>query len=173
MPIDGLSIGRLPIGLPIGAPLERDLDVTRAAQEAVVVEAALAAAVRDGDDVIGFPARARRPPGLAPDSVRGRRLRTRPFTVRLHHVEATQLAGPLVAFLDLLPYVPRTATDFPFVDARIAAERAARPGDGAPAPAADGLAGCIAFGDPPLIGGDRAGAPGAHGRIIGTVRTTP
>ena len=148
---------------PLRAPGERDRDVAGPAQQPVVLEAALAAAVRDRHDVIGFPPRPRRPPGPPRGAIGCRRLRARPLTVRLDDVEAAEPAGALVALLHLLPHVPRAAADLPFVHAGVAAERAPRRLHRPPAPAADRLAGVVALRLAPLIGGDDARAAGAHG----------
>jgi hypothetical protein len=84
-----------------------------------------------------------------------------------HDVEATQLADALVAFLDLLADVPRAASNFPFVNAGVAAERPSRRFHQPAAPAADRLPGGVTFGLAPLVGGHDTGAPGGHERDIG------
>ena len=136
--------------------------MTRTAEQAIVLEPAFTAAVRDGDDVIGFPAWTDGPPGAPCGAVAGRRLRTRPLAMGLHDVEATQLADALVALLDLLADVPGTASNFTLVHAGIAADRPARRLHRAAAASTDRLPGGIAFGLAPLVGGHDTGAPGAH-----------
>ena len=139
------------------------------AEQAVVVEAAFAAAVGNGDDVVGFPAGTAGAPRLAGHAIAGRRLRARPLTMRLDDVEAAQLTDSLVAFLDFAADVPRAASDLPLVHAGVAAERAARRRDDGAAPAADRLSEVVTVGDVPLVGGDGAGAAGAHAANIGGV----
>jgi hypothetical protein len=80
----------------------------------------------------------------------------------LGDVEPADLTDPLVAFLDLLTHVPRTAPDFPFVHAGIAAERAAWRLDEAVAPPANRLTGGVAFRLSPLLRGDHTGSAGTH-----------
>ena len=84
-----------------------------------------------------------------------------------HDVEATQLADALVTLLDLLTDRPRAAPDLPLVNARIAAERAARGLHGATTPAADRLAGVIAIRLAPLIGRYNPRAQDTHESDIG------
>ena len=141
--------------------------MTRTAEQSIVLEPAFAAAVRDRDDVIGFPTGAKGAPGAPRGAVASGRLRSRPFTMGFDHVEAAELAGALIALLDLLPDVPRAAPDLPLVHARVAAERAARRLHGTTTPAADRLAGVVAIGPPPLISGYNARATGAHQVGIG------
>jgi hypothetical protein len=136
--------------------------VTRTAEQSIVLEPAFAAAVRDGDDVIGFPTGTKGAPGAPRDPIASGRLRSCPLTMGFHHVEAAELAGALIALLDLLTDVPRAAPDLPLVHARVTAERAARRLHGTTTPAADRLAGVIAIGPPPLISGYNARATGAH-----------
>jgi hypothetical protein len=136
--------------------------VTRTAEQSIVLEAAFAAAVRDRDDMIGFPPGTRRAPGAPRGAVAGWRLRSRPLPMGFHDVKTAELASSLVAFLDLLTDVPRAAPDLPLVHARVAAERAARRLYGAAAPAADRIAGVIAIRPAPLIGRHHARATGAH-----------
>src|SRR5450759_1728819 len=111
-----------------GAPRHGDAHVARPAQDAIVVEAAFAAAIRDGNDVIGFPPRPRDSPAAPRRAVRHGGLRAGPLAVRLHHVEAAQPADPLVALLDGPADIPGTAADLPFVHAGITAERSSRGG---------------------------------------------
>lgn len=80
----------------------------------------------------------------------------------LDDVEPADLTDPLVAFLDLPTHVPRTAPDFPLVDARIAAERTAWKLDEAVAPAANRLTGGVAFRLSPLLGVDHTCSAGTH-----------
>jgi hypothetical protein len=136
--------------------------VTRTAEQSIVLEPAFAAAVRDRDDVIGFPPWTKGAPGAAGGAIAGGRLRSRPLAVSFHDVTATELTDALVALLDLLTDVPRAAPDLPLVYARIAAERAARGLHGATTPAADRLAGTIAMRLAPLIGRHNPRATGTH-----------
>ena len=136
--------------------------MTRTAEQSIVLESAFAAAVRDRDDVIGFPAWTKGAPGAARGAITGRRLRSRPLEVRFRDLKATPLTDALVALLDLLTDVPRAAPDLPLVHARVAAERAARGLHGTTTPAADRLAGVIAIRLAPLIGGHNPRATGAH-----------
>src|SRR5258708_11816658 len=150
-----------------GAPRERHPEMAGTAEQPVVVEPALPAAVGNRDDVIRLPARPLGAPALARGTVGHRRLRTRPLAVRLDYIQAAQPTDPLVALLDLASHVPRAAADLPFVYARVAEERAPGGCDQAAAPAADRSAGVVAVGLPPAIGGDGALAAGAHQRPIG------
>src|SRR3954470_5476588 len=84
---------------PAGPPFEGDPHVTRAAEQAVVFQTALAAAIGDGDDVIGLPAWPRRPPAFPCRAVRCRRLRPRPLAMRLDDVRPAEPAYALVALL--------------------------------------------------------------------------
>ena len=136
--------------------------MTRTAEQSIVLQPAFAAAVRDRDDVIGFPPGTTNAPGAARGAIAGRRLRSCPLAVRLHDVRATELTDALVALLDLLTDVRRAAPDLPFVYARVAAERAARRLYGAAAPPADRFAGVIAIRPAPLIGRQNARTTGAH-----------
>src|SRR5262245_28040003 len=108
---------------PRSPPLEGDTNVARAAEQPVVVETALAAAVGDGNNVIGFPARTHGPPAFPRGAIPGRRLRARPLAMRLDDVEAAEPARPLVALLHFAAHVPGAAADLPFVHARLPAER--------------------------------------------------
>jgi hypothetical protein len=63
----------------------------------------------------------------------------------------------------LLPDVPRAASDLPFMNARVAAERAPRRIHTAAAPSADWLTSLIPIGFSPLLGRHDTGAAGAHG----------
>src|SRR5690606_2459020 len=95
----------------------------------------------------------------------GRRLRPRPLPMRLDDVEAAEAACALVALLHLLADVRRAAADLPFVHAGVGAEGAAGFDDGTMAPAADRLAGCIAYRFTPVVGRNRTGAKGTHAWI--------
>src|SRR5215213_2410260 len=77
-------------------PGEGHAQMTGAAEQAVVVEPALAAAVGDRHDVIGFPPGALGAPGAPRRAVGGGRLAPSPFTVRLRDVQAAQPADALV-----------------------------------------------------------------------------
>jgi hypothetical protein len=148
---------------PLGPPCEGDRDVAGPAEQPVVLQAALAAAVRDGNDVVRLPTRARGAPGASRGAIGYRRFRAAPLTMRLDDVEAAHPACALVALLHLLPHVPRAAADLPFVHARVAAERPTRRLHGGAAPTADRVAGFIPLGLPPLIGGDDTLTMGTHG----------
>jgi hypothetical protein len=89
--------------------------VARTAEQSIVLEPAFAAAVRDRDDVIGFPSWTKGTPGAARGAIAGGRLRSRPFAVRFHDVTAAELTDTFVALLDLLTDVPRAAPDLPLV----------------------------------------------------------
>ena len=136
--------------------------MTRTAEQSIVLEPAFAAAVRDGDDVIGFPTGTKGAPGAPRDAIASGRLRSRPLTMGFDHIEAAELAGALIALLDLLTDVPRAAPDLPLVHARVAAERAARRLHGTTTPATDRLASVIASRLTPLVSRDDADATGAH-----------
>jgi len=141
--------------------------MTRATQEAVILESAFASAVRHRDDVIRFPPGPCDAPRFPRAAISGRGFRARPLAMRFHDIEAAELARALVPLLDLLPDVPRTAANLPFVNARVAAERAARRLHRSPAPAADRLSSFVALGDSPLIGGHHARTTNAHALRIG------
>lgn len=136
--------------------------MTRTAEQSIVLEPAFAAAVRDRDDVISFPSWTKGAPGAPRGAIAGWRLRPRPLAVGFHDVQAAEMAGALVAFLDLLPDVPRAAPDLPLVHARVAAERATRRLHGTTTPATDRLAGVIASRLTPLVSRHDADATGAH-----------
>src|SRR6476620_11957471 len=104
------------------SPGNRDLHVAGAAQQAVVLQSAFAAAVRDRDDVVRLPARAFRAPGASCRPIAGRRLAPGPLAMRLDDIQSAELTRTLVALLDLTPHVPGTAANLPFMDARLAAE---------------------------------------------------
>src|SRR5262249_6556438 len=93
----------------------------------------------------------------------------RPLTMGLHHVEPAELADPFVAFPDLLADIPRTASNLPLVDARVAAERAARVLHGGAAPAADSLPRLILIRSAPASGCDDSLALKAHAGCIGCI----
>ena len=136
--------------------------MTRAAQQTVVFQSAFPAPVGYRDDVIGFPAGTRRAPDSSGGSVTLRRFRPGPFAVCLDHVEAAQLAGSFVAFLDLLAHVPGAAANLPLVYALVTAERAPRRLHRALAPAADRISRVVALRNAPLIRGYHARAASAH-----------
>jgi hypothetical protein len=141
--------------------------VTRTAEQSIVLEPALAAAVRDRDDVIGFPTWTKGAPGAARGAIAGGRLRSRPLAVSFHDVTTTELTDAPVALFDLLTDVPWAAPNLPLVYARVAAERTARGPHRTATPAADRLAGVIALRLAPLIGGHDPRATGAHAGSIG------
>src|SRR5689334_9425544 len=120
--------------------------MARTAQQSIVFEAALASAVSDRNDVISFPAGARRAPRPARRPIRDRRLRPAPLSMRLHDVDAAELTNALISFLDLLTNVPRAATNLPFMNAGIAAESPPRRFHDLAAPTTDWLPRGIAFG---------------------------
>ena len=155
--------GRRPGGRPLRPPRKRHRHVTRAAEQPVVVQAALSSPVRHRHDVVGFPSRTSRPPGAPGHAIRSRRLRARPLAVRLDDVESTEAAGSFVAFFDLLTHVRRAAANLPLVHTGVAAERAARRAHELPAPAANRLTGGVALRLAPLFCGDDARPEGAHG----------
>ena len=121
------------------------------AEQPVVLEPAFAAAVGDRDNVVRFPARPLGAPGPPGGAIASRRFAPGPLAMRLDDVHSADLARALVAFLDLTPHVPRTAANLPFVDARLAAECAARRLYWRLAPPADRLTLFIPFGNTPLI----------------------
>src|SRR5258708_13380859 len=86
-----------------------------AAEQPIVVEPALPAAVGNRDDVIRLPARPLGAPALARGTVGRRRLRTRPLPVRLDDVQAAQPADPLVPRLHLAARVPPSPPNLPFL----------------------------------------------------------
>lgn len=145
------------------APREGHRHVALAAQQPVVLEPAFAAAVGDRDDVIGFPSGTCGTPGAPAGAIAGRRLRPRPFAMRLDHVEPADLARAFVAPPDLLADVPRAAANLPLVHARVAAEGSPRRLHETAAPAAHRLAGLVALGLSPLLRRHHPGAPRAHG----------
>jgi hypothetical protein len=141
--------------------------VARPAQQTVVFQAALAAAVGNRHDVVGLPPRTRRPPGLPRRTIRRGRLCAGPFAVRLDDIQSAEPARPFVALLDLAAHVRGAAPDLPFVDARVAAERPAWALDGSAAPPADRLAVLVEIRFAPLISGDDARPKSAHASVIG------
>ena len=153
---------------PLRAPREGDRDVAGPAQQPVVLQAAFAAAVRNGNDVVGFPTWTRRPPGPARRAIADGRFRAGPFTMRLDDVEAAQPACALVSFLHLPTHVPRAAADLPFVDARVSAEGPPRRLDRRAAPPANRVPRFIPLGLPPLLGSNDALTTGTHAPRIGT-----
>jgi hypothetical protein len=138
--------------------------VTRAAEQSIVLEATLAAAVGDRDDVVRFPAWAGPAPRAPCGAILGWRLRSRPLPVSLHDIDAAHLTDSLVTLLDLLTDVPRAAADLPLVDARVAAKRASRRTNGPAAPATDRLSGGVALWLAPLVRCDDTRAASAHAR---------
>ena len=147
---------------PLRAPRQRHRYVTRTAEQSIVFQSALATAVSNRNNVIGFPAGARGAPDASSGAIRHWRLRSRPLPVRLHDIEAADLADTLVALFDLLANLPGTASDFPFVDAGVAAERASWRLDRTATPPANRFACGIAIWLSPLLGGDDTRALGAH-----------
>jgi len=143
--------------------------MARAAQEAVVLEAAFSTAISHRNDVIRFPTGTSGAPGFSRRTVRDRRLRSCPLSVGLHDVETTDLADALVTLLHPLTNVPGTAADFPLVDAGVAAERASRSGDRPATPATDWLAGRVALRFSPVLGRDASASARTRGRHIGNV----
>ena len=138
------------------------------AEQPVILEAALPAAVCHRDDVIGFPTRTRGSPRLARRPVRGGRFRTRPLAMRFDDIEAAQSARPLVALLHLLAHIPGTAADLPFVHTGVAAEGPPRTNDSSLTPAANRIPGFVPLRNAPLIGSHNARATSAHAQGIGT-----
>jgi hypothetical protein len=145
------------------SPGQSDLEVARAAQQPVILEAAFAAAVRHRRDVIRLPSRPFGAPALPRGAIGPRRLRARPFAVRPGDVEAAQSADPFVALLHLLPDVPGAAPDLPLMHARVAAERPPRRLNRAAAPAAYRLPRLVPIRNAPLVRCYRPRPPCAHG----------
>ena len=146
------------------APREGNGDVTRTAEQPIVLQSALAAPVRDGDNVIGFPSWTRGAPCAARDAICYRRFRTGPLPMCLNHVEAADLTNALVPFLDLLTNVPRTTSNLPLVNARITAEGAPRGLDDTVTPPTNRFAGSVTLRLSPLICGNDTRATSAHAR---------
>ena len=144
------------------APRQRHRQMAGATEQPIVLEAALSSTIGNRHDVIGFPSGLCRAPGASSRTIRHRRLRPRPLAMRLDHVESANLTDALVAFLDLLTDVPGTASDFPLVHARVAAERAARRSNRSAAPAANRFTRIVAIGLAPLFGCDDTRAASAH-----------
>jgi hypothetical protein len=153
---------------PLRAPHECDRDVAGPAQQPVVLQAAFAAAVRNRNDVVGFPTRTRRPPGPARRAIADGRFRAGPFTMRLDDVEAAEPARALISLLHLPTHVPRAAADLPFVDAPVSAEGPPRGLDRRVAPPADRKPRFVPLGLPPLLGSNDALTTGTHSSRIGT-----
>lgn len=143
-------------------PRKRDGDMARTAQQPIVFEAALAPTVSNRDNVIGFPARARRAPRPTRHAIGDRRLRSRPLSMSLHDVERANLTNALIALFDLLTNVPGTAPDLPLVNTRVTAERAPWWRDHTVTPSADRFARRVALGLPPLIRRHNTRATSAH-----------
>jgi hypothetical protein len=141
--------------------------VARATEQPEILEAALAAAVSDRDDVVSFPTRLGRAPLSARRAIASRRFRARPFSMRFGDVEAAQLAGAFIALADLLPDVRRAAADFPLMDACVTAERPSWRRDRSAAPTANRLTGLVPHRLAPFFGGDDAPARGTHTNDIG------
>ena len=148
-------------------PCQRDRHVARTAEQSIVVEPALAAPIRDGNNMIGFPSGTRGAPCASRRAIRYRRFRTRPLPMCLEHVETTDLTNAFVSLLDLLTNVPGTTSNLPFVNAGIAAESASRRLDDTVTPAADRIASGVALGLSPLIGGNDTRPTSAHAATIG------
>jgi hypothetical protein len=144
------------------APRQCHRNMAGAAQQPVILEPALSAAVGDGDDVIRLPSRTDGAPRASRRTITRRRLRSRPLAMCLHHVEAADPAGALVALLDLLADVRRTAANLPFVHARVAAERPPRRRDPAATPPANRLACLVAIRLAPLLRCHHMRPEGAH-----------
>ena len=136
--------------------------MTRPTQQPIVLEPAFPSAVSHRNDVVRLPAWPRGAPGLPRRAVGHRGLRSRPRTVSLDHVESADLTNSFIAFLDLLTDVPGTAPDFPLVNAPVAAEGATGRRDEAVTPTTNRFAVGVAFGFPPLLGGDDTRATSAH-----------
>jgi hypothetical protein len=136
--------------------------VTGAAEKAIVLQPALAAAISDRNNVIGLPSWPGVPPRPAGGTLAGRRFRSRPLAMSLYDVEAANLANPLVAFLDLLTHVPGAASNLPFVHAGVAAEGAPGGGNRTAAPAANRFPGVVPVGLTPLFRGHHPRAMSAH-----------
>jgi len=125
--------------------------MARTAQQPVVVQSALAAAVGDGDNVVCFPQRPRGAPSLSPGAIRRRRSGAPPLAVCPDHVESARLADPFVALLHFAAHVPGAAANLPFVHARVAAEGPPGRRDDDAAPAADRLPLLVAVRNTPLV----------------------
>lgn len=145
-------------------PCQRDRHVARTAEQSIVFKPALAAAISDGNNMIGFPPGTRGAPCASRGAIRYRRFRTRPLPMRLEHVETTDLTNAFVPLLDLLANVPRTTSNLPFVNAGITAEGASRRLDDSVTPATDRIASGVTLGLAPLIGGDDTRPTSAHAR---------
>src|SRR5436309_4937272 len=148
-------------------PPQRDRDVAGAAQQAVVVEAAFAAAVGDGQNVIGFPSRTVVAPRAPLGAVGRGRFAAPPSSLGERDVEAAEPADAAVALPHLIAHVPRIASDPPFVNARVAAERAARPTHDGAAPSAGRASSIGAVGLAARVGRHRAPAYCAHPGVYG------
>jgi hypothetical protein len=152
----------LVVGRPLRPPSQRYTDVTRPTQQSIVLQAALTSAIGYWNNVIRFPAWACCPPGLSRHPIARCWLRSRPCAMSLDHIEPADLTDSFVALLDLPPNVPGTASDFPFVNARVAAERAPRGCDGSVAPPADWFSSRVSVWLAPLFCCDDTSAASAH-----------
>jgi hypothetical protein len=138
-----------------------------AAEEAVIVQAALAAAVGDGEDMVRLPARPCCAPGATFPARGFRGPPAAPRRLCLFDIERTAPADPRITLPDLFPHVARAAPQPPLVDARVAAEGAAARGrDNALAPAADWLACGVAVGLAPVVPINGATPNGAHAPVF-------
>jgi len=156
------------------APLRGDRDVTGAAEQAIVLEAAFAAAVGDRQNVIGFPSRPRLAPAAPIRAGGSRRTLAAPHLLGALDVEPAALAEAAVALPDLLTNVAGAASQSPLVDALVSAERAApRRGDDGAAPAANRLARLVPIGLAPAVAVDGAAADGAHAEYFGAGAPRP
>jgi hypothetical protein len=123
--------------------------------------------------VIGFPAWTCGSPFSAGSPITGRRLGSAPLAMCLNNIEPANLTDPFVALLDLLPNVPGTAPNLPFVNTRVAAKGSARCLDQPAAPPTDRLALRIPLRFAPLIGGHDTRTAGAHAPGYRTVLSRP
>jgi hypothetical protein len=143
-------------------PRKRDGDMARTAEQPIVFEAALAPTVSNRDNVIGFPAWARRAPRPARNAIAARRLRSRPLSMSLHDVEPANLTNALVALFDLPTNVPGTAPDLPLVNTGVTTESAPWWRDHTVTPSADRFARSVTLGFTPLIRSNNTRATSAH-----------
>jgi len=157
----------------IRSPRECHRDVARPTEQSVVLEAALAATIRNRNDVIGFPAWTCGSTLSAGSPITGRRLGSGPLAMCLHDIEPANLTDPFVALLDLLANVPGTAPNLPLVDTRVAAKSSARCLDQPAAPPTDRLAIRIPLRFAPLIGGHDTRTASAHAFGYRTVLSRP
>jgi hypothetical protein len=151
-------------------PCVCDGEMACPAEQPVVIEPAFPAAVGNREDVVGFPPGLRGAPGLARAAVGPRRLLQPPRAFGRTHVEPARLANAAVALLDFAANVRRTAADAPFVNARVGAEGPTGLLHQCAAPAADRLAGFVAFGFAPVVGAHGAASDSTHATDIGRTR---